>query len=605
MDEREDLLSPCDVAHSNAPQDPCGAAYDPNTGLYHLMYEYHPNHVAWGNISWGHGVSRDLITWTDVTGWQNNQSEAFGTSAGGQGVYDGLSIFSGTMQPVNLQGENDGTLLAFYTGDRYLPTNWHSTYIKGTESQAFALSHDGGETWEKYEGNPVITDAPGDWNITGFRDPFFFQWSELNSLLGNTEPHWYMVIGSGVKGDDGGPRIPLYQAPANDLTNWTFLGALWEPAPNSSVGTFLETGSVGYNFEVSNFFGLRDDEDNLHYFVSMGAEGGNGSFHSSSHWSLWHEGLVNRRSNGSAAFTPISGGVGDWGNLYALTSFNDTKNNRRVQYGWSAEDIVGDDAYFSANQQGFQGAYSLPRELFVLTTRDVVNVDGNLGDMGSAKVYQQTDGTYVAQTLGHRPLPDVVAGIRNGSTQHSWPAATYNSTTMLATNGSSHMELSVTFKSHSGRVGFRVGASPDGEEYTTIYYEPSNHTVIVDRTHSSLIKEFNNETMTGYFYPYTVMQYPSNNATQELMNWNIFLDGSLLEIYINERFSLTTRIYPSMESSNGFGIYVADGAQVSVEKADSWFGLYNVWPERPMNSSSPLIWDSAEETGNYTWWTGN
>lgn len=37
--------------------DPCGPLYDPNTGLYHLHYQFHPSHVDWGNISWGHATS--------------------------------------------------------------------------------------------------------------------------------------------------------------------------------------------------------------------------------------------------------------------------------------------------------------------------------------------------------------------------------------------------------------------------------------------------------------------------------------------------------------------------------------------------------------------
>ena len=28
--------------------------YDPTTDTYHLHYQFHPNHVNWGNISWGY-----------------------------------------------------------------------------------------------------------------------------------------------------------------------------------------------------------------------------------------------------------------------------------------------------------------------------------------------------------------------------------------------------------------------------------------------------------------------------------------------------------------------------------------------------------------------
>lgn len=90
----------------------------------------------------------------------------------------------------------------------------------------------------------------------------------MDSLLGQTSPHYYAVFGSGIKGV--GPRVPLWSAPATDLTNWTFLGALWEPADNSSLGNVLATGSNGFNFEVSGFFSLADEYDHVHYFATMG-----------------------------------------------------------------------------------------------------------------------------------------------------------------------------------------------------------------------------------------------------------------------------------------------------------------------------------------------
>ena len=135
---------------------------------------------------------------------------------------------------------------------------------------------------------------------------------KMDAFLNLSEPHWYAVFGSGIK--DVGPRMPLYRAPASDLTNWTFLGALWEPEKNSTLGSLEETGTYAFNFEVSNFFSIGD-----RYFVSMGAEGGNVSFHQQK-WSLWNEGTLSVRPNGSVAFNPVAGGASDWGLLYAVST---------------------------------------------------------------------------------------------------------------------------------------------------------------------------------------------------------------------------------------------------------------------------------------------
>jgi len=568
--------------------------YDPVRDEYHLSYQWHPEHFNWGNISWGSATSKDLITWTDHGSWKGRDALILGPT--GNGSYNGLGIFSGTAQPVNLQGEQDGTLLTFYTSVSYLPTNWQIHYQPYTETQSLAISHDGGETWEEYAGNPVINatteTAPMNWNITGFRDPFFEPLPDLDVILGVSEPHYYAVFGSGIKGV--GPRMPLWTAPASDLTSWTFLGALWEPVANSTLGSYLTTGSYAFNFEVSGFFRLPDSKGNQHWFVNMGTEGGNLTWHQSAQWALWNGGSVSRRDNGSAEFTPMYGGAGDWGVGYALSSFNDTKHNRRVQYAWLKEDYVADGGLFSVPQQGFQGSLSLPRELFVHEVENI-DVDSELVDSKTASI--ASDGS-TALTLGVRPLADVVAGLRQPATYTSYSCQTYTSSQMLSASASAQMEVRARISQSSGPFGLVVAASPDGTEYTTITYQPSNHTILVDRSHSSAIQGFNNGSMMGYFRPYTIAN------TTEAIVMDVFVDGSIVEIYVNERFALSTRIYPSQSCSTGYGVVVEEGASVEMD-VEAWVGTMDVWPERPLNSSSQLVWDTPAETNDYTWWTGN
>lgn len=46
--------------------DPNGPFYDEQQDVYHLFHQYNPYDYHWGNMSWYHLVSKDLVTWTTV-----------------------------------------------------------------------------------------------------------------------------------------------------------------------------------------------------------------------------------------------------------------------------------------------------------------------------------------------------------------------------------------------------------------------------------------------------------------------------------------------------------------------------------------------------------
>lgn len=126
--------------------DPNGMYY--KDGVWHLYYQYNPYGSQWENMTWGHSTSRDLIHW-------DAQPMAL------EGDWLG-AIFSGSaiVDKDNTAGFGRNAVIAMYTS------------AGAAQTQSIAYSTDGGLTFTKYAGNPVIT-----FNAPDFRDPKVF-WHE-------------------------------------------------------------------------------------------------------------------------------------------------------------------------------------------------------------------------------------------------------------------------------------------------------------------------------------------------------------------------------------------------------------------------------------------
>ncbi|MDY4777802.1 GH32 C-terminal domain-containing protein [Phocaeicola faecicola] len=143
--------------------DPNGMFY--KDGVYHLYYQYNPYGSVWGNMTWGHSTSRDLVHWT-------YEGTPIVPDAWG-------AIFSGScvVDHENTAGFGKGAVVAFYTSAKSTP--WGDV-----QSQSMAYSLDNGKTFTKYEGNPILTSSERD-----FRDPKVFWYAPGK--------HWVMMLAVG------------------------------------------------------------------------------------------------------------------------------------------------------------------------------------------------------------------------------------------------------------------------------------------------------------------------------------------------------------------------------------------------------------------------
>ncbi len=155
-------------------------------GEYHLFYQYNPYGSMWGNMHWGHSVSRDLVSWEHLP--VALERDTLGHIFSGSSVVD----FN------NSAGYGEGSMISFYT----------SASDKNGQIQCMAYSTDNGRTFTKYEANPVLRPFDG---LKDFRDPKVF-WYE-------PEKKWVMVVSADKE-------MRFYSS--TDLKEWSYLSGFGE-----------------------------------------------------------------------------------------------------------------------------------------------------------------------------------------------------------------------------------------------------------------------------------------------------------------------------------------------------------------------------------------
>lgn len=152
-------------------------------GEYHLYFQYNPYGSVWGNMHWGHSVSRDLIHWEHLP-------LALARDTMGH-IFSGSSVVDNG----NTAGYGAGEIVSFYT----------SASDKNGQIQCMAHSSDNGRTFTKYEKNPVLTPFDG---LKDFRDPKVFWYAP--------EEKWVMIVSADKE-------MRFYSS--KDLKDWTYMSA--------------------------------------------------------------------------------------------------------------------------------------------------------------------------------------------------------------------------------------------------------------------------------------------------------------------------------------------------------------------------------------------
>jgi fructan beta-fructosidase len=221
---------------------------DPNgmvfyEGEYHLFYQHNPFERDWGNMSWGHAVSKDLVHWEELPVALHPDNT--GTMFSGSAVidYNNTAGFNKPGKPA---------MIALYTAD-----------TPDKQVQCLAYSLDKGRTWTKYSGNPVI-DSKARWNNRNTRDPKVF-WYDAGK-------HWVMVLNE----RDG---HSVYTS--HNLRNWTYeshVTGFWEcpelfelPVDGNPAQKKWVMYGASNTYMIGSFNGKTFVPENGKYYFTAGA----------------------------------------------------------------------------------------------------------------------------------------------------------------------------------------------------------------------------------------------------------------------------------------------------------------------------------------------
>lgn len=519
------------IAPHSWSNDPCGAVYVPESQEYLLCYQWNPGTTEGGNCAWGMAKSKDLVTWEDCT-------PAIWNSA----PYDSLGVFSGSIVSKLVDGKR--VLYLFYTSVSATPIHFSKPYIKGCESQSVAISTDLGRTWVRHASNPLLQSPPKAEATTGWRDPFVSQSASLSALLGLGRDTEYMMIASGER--NHGPQLHLYKSQDRDMTSWDHVSAVLDVKLHDGIS---ERGDLswGINFECASFFSLNGTD-----YIIVGVEEPEGSTtRHNGHYLLWLSGKFVLDKQGLPTFEVKAHNMLDHGVLYAAHIFRDAQG-KLLQLGWADETAKKQ----VVQEQGWAGCLGHPREL--------VEIVRPLESGAESWPEWQVDAeSGTMKTLGIRPALEVAA-LRADAPSTSSLAG-------FSAIQSQNYEIKASFSNIGGSetFTFNVLQSPNSTEVTKVIIDLERQQIMVDRSKSSL-KQLGTST-------------PDVGSLRLLagedLNVRIFVDVSIIEIYANDRFGLTSRVYTSLETSTAAS-YDFGGFDENNVRLEMWQGLRNAWPHR-------------------------
>lgn len=459
----------------------CGWINDPNgliqyNGDYHAFFQYNPYDSEWGNIHWGHAISKDLIKWRHMP-----------IALGPDSPYDQDGCFSGSAI------EKDGKLFLVYTGNVFIGPDKKKDY---KQTQCLAISEDG-VVFHKYSKNPIIGSdlIPIGSSTSDFRDPRVFKKGDK----------YFIIIGT----NDGHYRGQVLLYESGDMFEWKYKGVLAKG--DELMGSNWECPDL---FEIGNQDILIVSPENCN--IVNGFENSNSSVY-----------MTGKFKPDKSVFDIYDTHLIDCGfDFYAPQTFKDDKQ-RRIIMGWMHTWNIPTPT--QTEKHNWAGAMTFPREIKFVDNKFLFNPVDEIKNYRCNRYYlsdAKINGEKVLESFGDCYELQVVINA-NDSAEFGLKLRTgFDEETVLSYKRDGRLFIFDREKSGSGPGGIRKTAIEliDNRLYLRILVDTCSVEVFVNN---------GEKVMTGLIFPSkesTGIKVFSKGICiiETLSKWDIKLDKTVV-----------------------------------------------------------------------------
>ncbi|CAI8602431.1 unnamed protein product [Vicia faba] len=497
-------------------------------GIYHLFYQYNPKGAVWGNIVWGHSVSKDLINWKEL------EPALFPSKP-----FDKYGCWSGSATILPGKGP-----VILYTGVVDKQSN---------EVQCIAIPANASDplltNWVKPDRlNPILTADHG-MNGSVFRDP-------TTAWFGK-DGHWRILIG-GKTGDTG----VAYLYRSKNFLKWIRAKHPIHSAKRTGMWECPDFYPV--SLEGKNGLDLSMMGNNVKHVLKNSLD--------ITRYEYYTIGTYLQNQDKYIPDKTSEDGWGglryDYGNFYASKSFFDPTKNRRIIWGWANESDTKEDDV----KKGWAGIQAIPRTVWLDSSRrqlrqwpveELNRLRGKQVEMKNRKLkkggYLEVKGITASQAD-----VEVTFSFSSLDKAEAFDPKWENAEDLCAQKGSK-------VPGGVGPFGLLTLASKKLEEYTSVFFRvfkaSNKHKILMcsDAKSSSLNRELYKPSFAGF-----VNVDLGNNKKLSLRS---LIDHSVVESFgVGGKTNILSRVYPTLALKEKAHLFVFNNGteHITVENLKAW-----------------------------------